>query len=141
MDPKVARTKEELLIRQGALSREIALANKEIKKKGGEKLKELDEQISELEKIAGKAERVPEHGYHSQVAKTANSQKWVQVDLGKREKIASVYNACLFTMTLLGLGQVLVFLSIQNHCIQSGWTFRGRKSWSIKQKRNSLIQN
>ena len=59
MDPKVARKKEELLIRQGELSRQIALANKEIKKKGGEKLKELDEQISELEKIAGKAERVP----------------------------------------------------------------------------------
>ena len=48
MDPKVARKKEELLIRQGELSREIALANKEIKKKGGEKLKELDEQISEI---------------------------------------------------------------------------------------------
>ena len=105
MDPKVARKKEELLIRQGALSREIALANKEIKKKGGEKLKELDEQVSGLEKIAGKAERVPEHGYHSQVAKTANSQKWVQVDLGKREKIASVtMHACHDDFAGIGAG-------------------------------------
>jgi hypothetical protein len=105
MDPKVARKKEELLIRQGELSREIALANKEIKKKGGEKLKELDEQVSGLEKIAGKAERVPEHGYHSQVAKTANSQKWVQVDLGKREKIASVtMHACHDDFAGIGAG-------------------------------------
>ena len=105
MDPKVARTKEELLIRQGELSREIALANKEIKKKGGEKLKELDEQISELEKIAGKAERVPEHGYHSQITKTANSQKWVQVDLGKREKITSVsLHACSDDFAGIGAG-------------------------------------
>ena len=105
MDPKVARKKEELLIRQGELSREIALANKEIKKKGGEKLKELDEQISELEKIAGKAERVPEHGYHSQIAKTANSKKWVQVDLGKREKIASVtMHACHDDFAGIGAG-------------------------------------
>ena len=36
MDPKVARKKEELLIRQGELSRQIALANKEIKKRAGE---------------------------------------------------------------------------------------------------------
>ena len=105
MDPKVARKKEELLIRQGELSREIALANKKIKKKGGEKLKELDEQISELEKIAGNTERVPEHGYHSQVAKTANSQKWVQVDLGKREKITSVtMHACHDDFAGIGAG-------------------------------------
>ena len=105
LDPKVARKKEELLIRQGELSRDIALANKEIKKKGGEKLKELDEQISELEKIAGKAERVPEHGYHSQVAKTANSQKWVQVDLGKRVKITSVtMHACHDDFAEIGAG-------------------------------------
>ena len=105
MDPKVARKKEELLIRQGELSREIALANKEIKKKGGKKLKELDEQISEHEKIAGKAERVPEHGYHSQIVKTANSKKWVQVDLGKREKIASVtMHACYDDFAGIGAG-------------------------------------
>ena len=105
MDPKVARKKEELLIRQGELSREIAHANKEIKKKGGKKLKELDEQISEHEKIAGKAERVPEHGYHSQIVKTANSTKWVQVDLGKREKIASVtMHACYDDFAGIGAG-------------------------------------
>ena len=105
MDPKVARKKEQLLVRQGELSREVALANKEIKKKGGEKLKKLDEQISKLDKIAGKAERVPEHGYHSQVAKTANSKKWVQVDLGKREKITSVsMHACYDDFAGIGAG-------------------------------------
>ena len=60
------------MIRQGELSREIALSNKEAKKKGGEKLKKLDEEISKLEKIAGKAELVAEHGYHSQVTHVLN---------------------------------------------------------------------
>jgi len=105
MDPKVARKKEELLIRRAELSREIALAEKEIKRKGGEKLKKLDEQISDLEKIAGKAERVPEHGYHSQVARSANSKKWVQVDLGKREKISSItMQACNDDFAGIGAG-------------------------------------
>ena len=105
LDPKVARKKEELLIRQSVLSREIALADREIKKKGGQKLKQLDEQISKLEKIGGKAERAPEHGYHSQVAKTADSKKWVQVDLGKREKITSItMHACYDDFAGIGAG-------------------------------------
>ncbi len=105
MDPKVARKKEELLIRRAELSREIALAEKEIKRKGGEKLKKLDEQISDLEKIACKAERVPEHGYHSQVARSANSKKWVQVDLGKREKISFItMQACYDDFAGIGAG-------------------------------------
>jgi len=105
MDSKVARKKEELLIRQGVLSREISLANKEIKKKGGDKLKKMDEQISALEKIVGKAERVAEHGYHSQFAKSANSKKWVQLDLGKREKVASVtMHACYDDFAGIGAG-------------------------------------
>jgi len=105
MDPKVARKKEELLIQQGELFREISLAEKEIKKKGGEKLKELDEQISELEKIAGKAERVPEHGYHSQIVQRPDSVKWVQVDLGKRQKIKSVLlHACYDDFAGIGAG-------------------------------------
>jgi hypothetical protein len=105
MDPKVAREKEELVIRQGELSREIALSNKETKKKGGENLKKLDEEKSKLEKIVGKAELVAEHGYHSQVAQSANSKKWVQVDLGKREKITSVtMHACYDEFAGIGAG-------------------------------------
>jgi len=105
LDPKVARKKEELLIRQSVLSREIALADREIKKKGGQKLKQLDEQISKLEKIGGKAERAPEHGYHSQVAKSADSKKWLQVDLGKREKITSItMHACYDDFAGIGAG-------------------------------------
>jgi hypothetical protein len=108
LDPKVARKKEGLLIRQGVLSREIALADKEIKKKGGEKLRKLDEQIYKLEKIAGTAERVPEHGYHSQVAKTANSKNGYRWILGKERRLLPLL--CMpVTMSLLGSGQVSVF--------------------------------
>ena len=42
MDPKVARKKEELLIQQGELFREISLAEKEIKKKGRREAEEIE---------------------------------------------------------------------------------------------------
>ena len=105
MDPKVARKKEELLIQQGELFREISLAEKEIKKKGGEKLKKLDDRLSKLQKSNGVATRVPEHGYHSQIVQRPDSVKWVQVDLGKRQKIKSVLlHACYDDFAGIGAG-------------------------------------
>ena len=105
MDPKVARKKEEFLIQQGELFREISLAEKEIKKKGGEKLKKLDDRLSKLQKSDGFATRVPEHGYHSQIVQRPDSVKWVQVDLGKRQKIKSVLlHACYDDFAGIGAG-------------------------------------
>ena len=90
LDPGIVRQKEELLTRQGTLSREIVLAEKKRKEKGGGKLKDLDNQIAKLKKRVGQTIRVPEHGYHSQIVKSADAIKWAQVDLGKMEKIRSV---------------------------------------------------
>jgi hypothetical protein len=87
--------KEQLSIQQGTLAREVALAEKELKKKGAGELKKLDDRLSKLQKSNGVATRVPEHGYHSQIVQRPDSVKWVQVDLGKRQKIKSVLlHAC-----------------------------------------------
>ena len=105
LDPKVARKKEQLSIRQGTLTLEVALAEKELKKKGGDKLKELDDRISKIQKSHGVGTRVPEHGYHSQIVQRPDSVKWVQVDLGKRQKIKSVsLHACYDDFAGIGAG-------------------------------------
>ena len=105
LDPKVARKKEQLSIQQGTLAREVALAEKELKKKGAGELKKLDDRLSKLQKSNGFATRVPEHGYHSQIVQRPDSVKWVQVDLGKRQKIKSVLlHACYDDFAGIGAG-------------------------------------
>ena len=105
LDPKVARKKEQLSIQQGTLAREVALAEKELKKKGAGELKKLDDRLSKLQKSNGVATRVPEHGYHSQIVQRPDSVKWVQVDLGKRQKIKSVLlHACYDDFAGIGAG-------------------------------------
>ena len=105
LDPKVARKKEQLSIRQGTLAREVALAEKELKKKGAGELKKLDDRLSKLQKSNGVTTRVPEHGYHSQIAQRPDSAKWVQVDLGKRQKIKSVsLHGCYDDFAGIGAG-------------------------------------
>lgn len=105
LDPKVARKKEQLSIRQGTLAREVALAEKELKKKGAGELKKLDDRLSKLQKSNGFVTRVPEHGYHSQIVQRPDSVKWVQVDLGKRQKIKSVLlHACYDDFAGIGAG-------------------------------------
>ena len=105
LDPEVARKKEQLSIQQGTLAREVALAEKELKKKGAGELKKLDDRLSELQKSDAFATRVPEHGYHSQIVQRPDSVKWVQVDLGKRQKIKSVLlHACYDDFAGIGAG-------------------------------------
>ena len=105
LDPKVARKKEQLSIREGTLAREVALAEKELKKKGAGELKKLNDRLSKLQKSDGFATRVPEHGYHSQIVQRPDSVKWVQVDLGKRQKIKSVLlHACYDDFAGIGAG-------------------------------------
>ena len=41
----------------------------------------LDQRINELKKKYGQTELRPQYGYHSQIVKDANVEKWVQIDL------------------------------------------------------------
>ena len=65
----------------------------------------MDDRLSKLQKSDGIATRVPEHGYHSQIVQRPDSVKWVQVDLGKRQKIKSVLlHACYDDFAGIGAG-------------------------------------
>ena len=76
-----------------------------MKKKGAGELKKLNDRLSKLQKSNGVATRVPEHGYHSQIVQRPDSVKWVQVDLGKRQKIKSVLlHACYDDFAGIGAG-------------------------------------
>ncbi|MFT5129648.1 MAG: hypothetical protein ACI8W8_003273, partial [Rhodothermales bacterium] len=46
--------------------------------------------LARQRELPAKARRSDRYGYHSQIAKTADSAKWVQVDLGERVKIDRV---------------------------------------------------
>ena len=140
MDPKVARKKEELLIRQGELSREIALANKEIKKRAERSSRNWMSRYPNLRRLQGKQRGCRSTGIIVRLPKLRiqkNGYRWI---LGKEKRLLPLL--CMpVMMTLLELGQVLVFLFDSKSLHPIRRTFRDRKSWSIKQKRSFLIQN
>lgn len=91
LDPASEKKRLEL---ENAIGRLEAQRNKFVKKineAGGDLLSELRAQISDLEKSAGsKLKTVPEHGYHSQIAKDPQTVKWVQLELPKAADIRRI---------------------------------------------------
>ncbi len=69
----------------------------------GPKLVEIDKHIAEAKK---KGDILPpQHGYHSQIAKTPDIAKWVQLDLGSSHAIQRiVWNACHDDFNGIGAG-------------------------------------
>jgi mono/diheme cytochrome c family protein len=55
----------------------------QLAKAAGPTLATLETQIKAAEKAASKGAR-PEYGWHSQIEKSADTSKWVQIDLGRR---------------------------------------------------------
>lgn len=104
VDPEVAQRREQLLDRianakalQKSIDEEIAVA-------GGTELADLTTQIAALNKNM-KPVQVAEHGYHSAIASTENSEKWVEVEL-ESEMLASriVLHACDDDFNEIGAG-------------------------------------
>lgn len=73
------RTRLEEQLRQG--NRERQALEKAQAEAGGETLRELDRRLAELRQAAGRS-LPPEYGWHSAIAAQADTEKWVQVDLG-----------------------------------------------------------
>ena len=78
-DPKVRAQREKLGAEISRLDAEQKEIREEIKRLGGDELANLDAEIRELEKPS---ERHPSFGYHSGIEAMADTEKWVQVDLG-----------------------------------------------------------
>ncbi|MBL8825046.1 MAG: DUF1553 domain-containing protein [Planctomycetia bacterium] len=83
-DPTVARQREKLQLKLAASQMELQKLHQERSQISSPELEQLKKQIAELKQQAGNSS--PAYGYHSQLAKKANTEKWVQLDL--KEPIA-----------------------------------------------------
>ncbi|WP_254512898.1 DUF1553 domain-containing protein [Anatilimnocola floriformis] len=88
--------------------RELTEAKKtldaKIKQLGGAELTALDQAIAAARQTAPTGLR-PEYGYHSQLAPKADTEKWVQIDLGESREIAALtYVGCYDNFNQIGAG-------------------------------------
>lgn len=89
IDPDLEHAKQELHGKISDAKTQIEALEKEIRADGGELLVDLDQRYSELkDRVAVKKD--PRFGYHSQLAKTADEEKWVEVDLGGSRLVATL---------------------------------------------------
>jgi hypothetical protein len=88
-DPKIARQRHEEQTRlDEALARKTEIDEK-ADAAGGTELATIDRQIASLSK-PGRAREHAEFGYHSGISSEQDTDKWVQVDLGKPTPLATV---------------------------------------------------
>ena len=78
-DPAVALKRKKLGERQGILATRKKEMDEAVLARAGQPLVELDQKIATLAKAAKKGDAL---GYHSNIEKKQDTEKWVQVDLG-----------------------------------------------------------
>jgi hypothetical protein len=94
-DPKVEARRAELTQLRDSSKADLETLASLIRTEGGEPLATLETQLAELRPKLEVAAKRPEYGYHSDIAAAADSEKWVEVDLGRDVEIASVVlNPC-----------------------------------------------
>ncbi len=82
LDPDVQQRRDALNAQLTRLRDEKASLEKEMEDAGGPELVELNQQIAELgPKVS--VQKEPAFGYHSGIASTPLTEKWVEVDLGR----------------------------------------------------------
>ena len=89
-DPAVEAKRQGLTTQKSAAQKQLNDLDAAIRTEGGEQLAALEKQISELRPTAEPTSKREEFGYHSQIAAMADSEKWVEVDLGRDVKLSSV---------------------------------------------------
>jgi mono/diheme cytochrome c family protein len=88
-DPKAAAQRAELEVRKKAIAEKIASIQADARKRAGKEWAALERELAEARKPTGGPKR-PEYGYHSQIAPSAGTTKWVQVDLGSTTKLEKI---------------------------------------------------
>ena len=82
LDPEIVKKRRELEAGIAKLAAEQRTLDQRIEETGGAQLAKLRSGIQSLQKSGRvKLKTVPEHGYHSQIAKSPNDVKWVQLEL------------------------------------------------------------
>lgn len=91
LDPTIIEKRARLEAQIARLTAERRALDQGVEKAGGAQLAKLRSGIQTLEKSGAlKLKTVPEHGYHSQIAKSPNEVKWVQLELPMETKIKEV---------------------------------------------------
>lgn len=86
-EPDVAQQRKTLKTRRTELTSRRQSIHDAIANRAGPDLKQLDEQIATATKAVQRSEA---NGYHSAIEPKADVPKWVQVDLGQSQSLASV---------------------------------------------------
>ncbi len=87
IDPAVAQKRKPLLEQQTGLVARKKELNEKIMARAGQPLMDLDKKIAALEKSRKKGDAF---GYHSNIEKKQDAEKWVQVDLGRSVALGSI---------------------------------------------------
>jgi len=87
LDPQVELRRRDWTERRQAAERHLADLLRAISEAGGSELASIEQRIAELRPLATRAKKSPAFGYHSALATSADTLKWVQVDLGSRQPI------------------------------------------------------
>ncbi len=88
-DPQVAQQRQHLSSRLRQLTADRATLDRELRDAAGPRLGELNQLIAKLEE-AQTIRKAPEFGYHSAIADSADTTKWVEVKLAETKVLASV---------------------------------------------------
>ena len=89
-DPAIETRRHELTVQKTTAQQELTKLEAAIRAEGGDRLVMLEEQITKLSPMAEPAAKRPEFGYHSQIAAVADTDKWVEIDLGRDVELSSV---------------------------------------------------
>lgn len=91
LDPGIVTKRQTLEAEIAKLTAEQRALDQDVEKAGGAQLAKLRSGIQALEKSGRlKLTTVPEHGYHSQIAKSPNEVKWVQLELPTATEIQEI---------------------------------------------------
>jgi hypothetical protein len=95
MDPGAAERRRNLEKQQRGLQAKAGELRKQRDSRSTPEIKKLDKQLADLAKSQPAVQKIDSprsdrYGFHSHVAKSANTAKWVQIDLGKRVKVDKV---------------------------------------------------
>ncbi len=90
LDPEIESEKRRLDEQAKDLQTQLATIDEEIKNAGGADLSQLEKQAAELGPKTHPKSKRPEYGYHSSFTPTPDTEKWVEVDLGRDTEISSV---------------------------------------------------
>ncbi len=104
LDPKVEAQRRALGSQRSDLTAELAALRKETADLGGPRLAKLRRQVAELQKEQ-QVRKDPAFGYHSAIAKTNDSVKWVEVALEQPTDVSRVVlHACHDEFAGIGSG-------------------------------------